>query len=172
VLRAVRVAALVAALMLVGSVGPALADPPPACPDRPADAQATADPVVAELRAARQDASVSCVALAARLDLVRDLDQGVVTNTADIRAALVDPAGLPVNLADLGTALEPLVVTPDVPAAGASDSNPAFVQVASADTTQAVTSDAAGVLVRALWFLVGLLACIPFSFFFLRAVMP
>lgn len=142
---------------------------PADCDSAPADYTGS-DAVVSELRQLRQGVAHTCQALTDRLDLAQ---------------VKLDP--MPAKLDDLATGLGTLHsdLVGDVGvhlASGAGISSPVSVDTGSTSpSTQTVHLSAADeswfndneTVMRAdLWFLVGLLALLPFAYFFLKTVLP
>jgi len=128
--------------------------------------------VVGELRSVREDLTHICAAETDRLDLLRaTVSDGQVHS--DVVPAKLDTLHDDL-VGDLGVHLASgRGVDPDVPAlrvdTGADPSNAQTVHLSDADQTWLASNETA---IRGdLWFLVGLLCCAPFSFYFLRTVL-
>jgi hypothetical protein len=143
----------------------AAADPAPACPARPADYVAPADPpasaeLLADLRALRQDTADACA-----------------LGHADALAAHADAAAIAAKLADVelhpGTRVELAGVDVDHPLAthDADQRAQLALDPSSRDALTGAVENAGTVLHTDLWFLVGLLCSLPFSYFLVRLVL-
>jgi len=151
------------AAMAVGALAPAvaLADPA-ACPAAPG-AYGGSDAVVAELRDLRADVAAACAATTERQDAAAVHTDVLPAKLDVLHDDLVGDVGVHVASGPgVGSALN--VDT------GADPSNAQTVHLADADQDWLAGNETA--LRADLWFLVGLLCCLPFSYFFLRTVLP